>query len=113
MISKNNFVASTSKEQGMTDLKGSRVYVPQDRVFGTVVKHGGVLGIKDSYVVLEDGGRQKIFTGKSPDFVLADTKQKLCGTQMDVPDECILKCKKRLEDDKPRIRSTRKCYKSK
>lgn len=51
-------------------MSGERVYVPSTNTFGTIFKEGGILGIKNSYSVIDDAGRRQIFVGKSLDNIV-------------------------------------------
>lgn len=45
--------------------KMDRVYVPSTTCFGNIVKKGAILGVKDSFAVVDDTGRKSIYIGKN------------------------------------------------
>lgn len=51
-------------------MSGERVYIPSKNAFGTIFKEGGIMGIKNSYSVIDDVGRRQIFVGKALDNIV-------------------------------------------
>ena len=49
---------------------GRRVYVPSQKIFGTVVREGGILGLPASYAVVDDLGKKSVFFGDNIDNYL-------------------------------------------
>ena len=53
--------------------EGRRVYVPSTKTFGTIVREGGILGLKASYAIVDDLGKKTVFIGDKVDFVYVDS----------------------------------------
>ena len=53
--------------------EGRRVYVPSTKTFGTIVREGGILGLKASYAMVDDLGKKTVFIGDKVDFVYVDS----------------------------------------
>lgn len=70
--------------------KMDRVFVPSTGHFGHVQRKGGILGIKDSYAVIDDTGKRLIYTGKClGDFVYSETKKTPLGDEQEIPTDGI------------------------
>lgn len=68
---------------------GRRVYVPSTETFGTVVRQGGILGLSESYAVVDDLGNKKAFIGNNIEFVYVDSSEKLSGEKVDIPIDVV------------------------
>lgn len=68
---------------------GRRVYVPSTKTFGTVVRHGGVLGLSKSYAIVDDLGKKTVFIGDDIEFVYVDSSEKMSGEKVDIPQDVV------------------------
>ena len=68
---------------------GRRVYVPSTKTFGTVVRQGGILGLAESYAVVDDLGKKKAFVGNNIEFVYVDSSETLSGENVDIPEDVV------------------------
>jgi len=68
---------------------GRRVYVPSTKTFGTVVRQGGILGLSESYAIVDDLGNKKVFVGNKIEFVFVDSSEKLSGEKVDIPKDVV------------------------
>ena len=68
---------------------GRRVYVPSTKTFGTVVRQGGILGLSESYAIVDDLGKKKVFVGNNIEFVYVDSSEKLSGEKVDIPQDVV------------------------
>ena len=68
---------------------GRRVYVPSTETFGTVVRQGGILGLAESYAVVDDLGNKRAFVGNNIEFVYVDSSEKLSGEKVDIPQDVV------------------------
>lgn len=59
------------------------VYLPETKNHGYLVRRGGIFGLKDSYAVMDDSGKNTIYTGKSTNIVLCDTNTTMGGKTVD------------------------------
>lgn len=69
---------------------GRRVYVPSKQIFGTVVREGGILGLKTSYAVVDDLGKKMVFVGDDIEFVYVDSSEDLNGNKVEIPSEDVV-----------------------
>ena len=75
--------------------KMDRVYVPSSGHFGHIQKKGGILGIKDSFAVIDDTGKRSIYVGKClGDFTYCETKKTPLGDDCMVPHDGVTLIKK-------------------
>lgn len=69
---------------------GRRVYVPSKKTFGTVVREGGILGLKTSYAVVDDLGKKMVFIGEDVEFVYVDSSEDFKGNKVEIPSEDVV-----------------------
>jgi len=72
----------------MNDLitKQDRVYIPVSTCFGNIIKKGSILGVKESYAVLDDTGKRSIYIGKNKcQFVYTETSRNCLGEEVSCP----------------------------
>jgi len=62
-----------------------RVYVTKSGDFGTIVRSGGILGIKDSFAIVDDVGNRTFHTGKCDDFAYSTSGETPSGKVVDIP----------------------------
>ena len=66
--------------------KLDRVYIPGTTRFGNIVKKGAILGVKDSYAIIDDTGKRHIFIGKNKcQFVLTESGCNCLGNSVSCP----------------------------
>lgn len=70
-------------------ITGRRVYIPSTQTFGTVVREGGILGLSESYAVVDDLGKKQVFVGNKIEFVYVDSSEKLSGEKVDIPQDIV------------------------
>ena len=70
----------------MTLIKDDRVFLADKRAYGTISRIG-VMGLKDSYVVIGDDGKQFVYTGKLAQnhVVCAKDCKNNCGESYQLP----------------------------
>ena len=70
----------------MTLTKDDRVFLADKRLYGTISRTG-VLGFKGSYVVVDDDGKQLVYTGKIAQnhVVCAKECKNNCGESYELP----------------------------
>lgn len=73
---------------------GRRVYVPATKTFGTIVRQGGILGLRESYAIVDDVGSKTVFVGDKIDFVYVDTSTTLSGEKITIPPDVVPEVKK-------------------
>ena len=73
----------------MKFIEGRRVYVPSQDMFGNVVREGGILGLKNSFAIVDDTGKRLVFVDKNPEFVYVDTCEDPCGHKKDIPEDVV------------------------
>ena len=75
--------------------KAERVYLPSTGSFGNIQKKGGILGIKESYAIIDDSGKRTIYAGKTTgDFVYTESKCTSRGDRMEIPMDGVTMIKK-------------------
>ena len=73
----------------MDFVKGERVFVPKTGEFAYVIKTGGILGLKDSYAIVNETGAKSVFMGKTSDFVFVSSGMCPSGEKVDVPEDGV------------------------
>lgn len=73
----------------MDSKDGRRVYVPSRKVFGSIVKSGGILGIPSSYAILDDTGKRLVFVGEKIEFVYVDSSSNVKGENVEIPPDVV------------------------
>lgn len=68
---------------------GRRVYVPSTKTFGNIVRRGGILGLKESYALIDDLGKRVVYMGKPPEFVYVDTGKTVDGIEKSIPEDIV------------------------
>ena len=69
--------------------KGTRVFVRKTGEFAYVIKSGGILGIKDSYAIVDEMGSKIVFMGKTSEFVFIDTGMCPSGEVVEIPEDGV------------------------
>lgn len=69
--------------------EGRRVYVPSTKTFGTIVRQGGILGLKSSFAIVDDLGKKSMFLGDNIEFVYVDSSQTIKGTKVEIPQDVV------------------------
>ena len=73
----------------MEFVKGERVFVPKTGEFAYVIKTGGILGLKDSYAIVNENGTKSVFMGKTSEFVFVSSGMCPSGEKVDVPEDGV------------------------
>lgn len=81
-------------------IEGRRVYIPSKKTFGKIIRDGGILGLSNSFAILDDTGNRMVFMDKVPEFVYADTKQNVSGEAKEIPEDVVPMFKKNLTHEK-------------
>lgn len=69
--------------------EGRRVYVPSTKTFGTLVREGGILGLKTSYAIVDDLGKKTVFIGDKAEFVYVDSSETVAGGKTEIPQDIV------------------------
>lgn len=69
--------------------EGRRVYMPTTKTFGTIVREGGILGLKTSYAIVDDLGKKTVFIGDKADFVYVDSSETVGGGKTEIPQDIV------------------------
>lgn len=80
----------------MKIVPGRRVYIPSIGTFGSVVKEGGILGLSNSFAIIDDTGKKMVFVEDTPEFVYVDTKEDVSGNKVSIPDDVVPLFRKNL-----------------
>lgn len=69
-----------------------RVFIPSTNSFGSISKSGGILGLENSYRVVDDSGKRIVFVGKALENVVIVKDKKTGGGSVyeNIPKDGVL-----------------------